>query len=654
MTAEHNPEIAQVERARAARWTAWTALAFCAVVLALMLVNAIQARSVHPIEARSLEALQHELLLRPDDEQLRARVRREDVRIRREYFRHRDFALRGAWLLLAGIVVFLAASEAARRAQYSPPEPRSDAAVRARASAEATFRAVAALGGALGGLLLTMAVLARHDTVAEYVRAAAKGPILPPPGRTAAQAGPDKPGGAVGLPVAGLQASQGGTQDAIPTPEGSRLSGPGTLMTPVAEGSTSGAPSAGASLLAGKPLPSVVPVMPPGWDANWPRFRGPAGTGEARKAQPPLRWDAQTGLGVLWKTPIPLPGWNSPIVWGDRIFVSGADDRRREVYCLSLQTGAIQWRTSVPYSAGAPAPKVLAATGYAPSTLATDGQRVVAVFVNGDVFCLDMEGKIIWQRSLGPLENQYGHASSPIIFGSGVILQLDQGHSAEDGKSALLALDLASGKTVWQIKRPVGATWSTPIIALVDGKEQLITTASPWVIAYDPHDGRELWRADCLGGEVAVSPVLGKGYVLVANQGSNSAAIRPDGRGDVSKTAVAWTGGDGLPDIVSPLVFDDLMLLVTTEGYLTCVDVKTGKVVWQHDVEATIRASPVLVGDRIYLTDASGVTRILKTGHSYQELGRCPIGEEVNATPAFVGTRVVIRGKSSVYCVGER
>lgn len=638
-----NSENTRMAGASAATWTARVALVYCAVVLMLMLVNAVVARSAYPVNVARLESLQHDLRLRPDDEALRQKVRAEDRRIRTAYFRHRDFALRGAWLLLAGIVVFLVASELARRAVPEVPTPRPDAAARARAAAESTYRAMVGFGGVLAGALLTLAVLARHDTAAEYVRAAQHA-------RPSTTRGVTSSAVPASSPAAAANATQ---MVSIPEPEGGTLSGPGTTMVPFPTESAPSSPSGGPATLLKAPLPEVLPLVPPGWQGQWPRFRGPGGVGVAAGAKPPTRWNAGTGDGILWKTPIPLPGWNSPIVFGKRVFVTGADERTREIYALDADTGAIVWRTAVPWPSGVPLPKVQHDTGYAPATMATDGARVVAVYANGDVACVDVNGKLLWVQSFGPLENPYGHASSPVIFGSGVIVQLDQGHS-EDGKSRLVALDLVSGRTVWQIQRPVGAAWSTPILITVNGSEQLITTASPWVIAYDPHNGRELWRADVLGGEVAVSATVARGYVLVANQGSNSAAIRPDGRGDVTKSAVAWTAGDGLPDIVSPLAWDDLMLLVTTDGFLTCVDVKTGKPVWDADLRASVKASPVLADGRIYILDTDGTMHIAPAARSFSVAATCPVGEKAHATPAFVGNRIYIRGQNHVYCVGAR
>lgn len=637
----------------AAQRTARVAVVFAGIVLALMVANAVASRSEDPAKATRLIELQHQLTLHPGDEALRARVRNEDKRVRQDYLRHRDFALRGAWLMLAATVVYLLASEVVRRRQPQLPAPRPDAATRARMAAEATFRSVVTVGGILAGTLATLSVLARHDSLAEYARAADRSPARTVASAQSARDASNAPAPtAPGLPIASASPQAAGS-GSVAQPEGGTLSGPGTLLVPMPTDRGAPPKPAAAPELAKKPAPTVRASLAPGWAENWPRFRGPEGTGVALNRKPPIKWDGAKGENVLWKTAIPLPGWNSPIVWGNRIFLSGATAERREVYAVDLDTGAIVWRTAIPLPAGVPVPKVQADTGYAPSTLATDGARICAMFVTGDVACLDMNGKLLWTRSFGPLENPYGHATSLVIFGSGLILQLDQGHG-DDGKSVLMALDLVSGKTVWQIKRDVGASWSTPIVITVNGSEQLITTASPRVIAYDPHNGKEIWRADVLGGEVAISPVFGPGYVLVANQGSNSAAIRPDSAGDVTKTAVLWTGGDGLPDIASPVVFGNRMLLVMTEGWLTCVHITTGKPAWDADIATTVRSSPVLADGRIYLTASDGVTHIMEAGNAFKLLAKCPLGEEVNASPAFVGSRIIIRGKQHLYCIGAK
>jgi outer membrane protein assembly factor BamB len=174
------------------------------------------------------------------------------------------------------------------------------------------------------------------------------------------------------------------------------------------------------------------------------------------------------------------------------------------------------------------------------------------------------------------------------------------------------------------------------------------------VIAYDPASGQEIWRAKCLSGDVAPSPVYADGVVYAVNAGSALAAIRADGCGDVSESHVLWTASEGLPDITSPLTDGKLLWLLSTGGTLTCYGAKDGKKLYEKDLETLFRSSPVLVGDRLYATSTEGVTFILAAEGTYRELGRCELGEEVDASAAFVDGRIYIRGKENLYCIGER
>jgi outer membrane protein assembly factor BamB len=303
-------------------------------------------------------------------------------------------------------------------------------------------------------------------------------------------------------------------------------------------------------------------------------------------------------------------------------------------------------------SPGAAAPDVSEDTGYAPSTVATDGSHVAAIFVNGDIVCYDFAGKLAWTKRLGVPEDAYGHASSLAVFGSGLIVQFDQGADPTEGKSALYALDFATGKTVWQVKRPVQASWSTPLLAQVGTKTELITCANPCVIAYNPASGTEIWRVSCLTGDVAPSAALGSGFVFACNQGATLAAIRPGGSGDVTKSAIAWTCGDNLPDIVSPLAAGGFVYLATSEGALTCLDARTGKQMWQKQYEAGLRASPILDGKSICLLDYAGVLHFIAISPAFHENAKLELGEESKATPAIAGGRLFVRGKDHLFCLG--
>jgi outer membrane protein assembly factor BamB len=387
---------------------------------------------------------------------------------------------------------------------------------------------------------------------------------------------------------------------------------------------------------------------------EWPRFRGPGGLGVSAYANVPTSWNGKTGDGIAWKAVVPLAGAGSPIVWGDRIFLTGADARRREVYCYQASDGKLLWQKPVVMPAGAAEPpEVSQDAGYAASTGATDGQRVYAIFANGDIACFDFAGQPVWARNVGPLSNTYGHASSLATYRNLLIVQLDQG---ETGKtlSVIRGLDALTGKTVWETSRPVPSSWATPIVVRAASRDLCVTSAKPWVIAYDPATGTELWRAKGLDGDVAPSPTFGGGLVLAACATSKLLAIRPDGQGDVTATRVAWTAEDGLPDIPSPVASDRLVWLVNSSGVLTAYRLKDGSKAYEKELETNVRSSPSLAGDRLYVTSDKGVTLILATGDLFKELGRNELGERVDTSPAFQDGRIYLRGKDHLFAIGKK
>ncbi len=386
---------------------------------------------------------------------------------------------------------------------------------------------------------------------------------------------------------------------------------------------------------------------------RWAQFRGPFAAGLTTLEGPEPGFDVPGGKGLLWKTPVPLPGRSSPVVWDDAVFVTAADETTREVFCFDAASGALRWRQPVPGEKSGDAPEVSADTGYAAPTPVTDGQRVYAIFATGDLGCFDMGGKSVWSRSLGVPDNIYGHATSLLVHRGMLLVQLDQ-ESEEEPRSRLLALDAATGKTTWEAQRDVPASWATPLIVTVDGHEEIITCANPWVIAYDPADGRELWRAECLSGDVAPSPTVVAGMIGVAMDGSSCTAIRPGGSGDVTTTHIAWSFSGMLPDICSPVGTDDFVFLLSTYGYLTCLSTRTGEMVWEQQLEGSFKASPVVAGDHLYLLGDDGKMLVVKVGNGFELLGEGMVGESCEATPALASGRMFIRGAEHVFCVGGR
>ncbi len=385
---------------------------------------------------------------------------------------------------------------------------------------------------------------------------------------------------------------------------------------------------------------------------NWPRFRGADGGGVSAFTNAPASWDLKSGAGLAWKSPVPAPGFNSPIVWDGRVFFSGGDAAKREVFCLDAKTGRPLWRQPIEKVPGSPTQpgEIPDTTGYAAASMASDGRRLYVFFANADLAALSFEGKVLWARSLAPLKNPYGHATSLATWRDRIILQLDQGDS-EEGRSKLYELDGHTGQVIWQKPRKVGASWATPILIEAAGKSQIITLAVPWVIAYSAEDGAELWRVEGLSGEITPSPIFAGGMVFVASPSDKLLAIRPDGQGDVTKTHVVWTTEDNVPDVTSPASNGELVFALTTSGLLTCWNAKDGKKLWEHDYETECHASPSIAANRLYLFTQKGAAVVVEAAPQFKELFRTDMADAFHASPAFVQDRFFLRGVTNIYCI---
>lgn len=398
--------------------------------------------------------------------------------------------------------------------------------------------------------------------------------------------------------------------------------------------------SAGVVITLAADLPS-----PANYHENWPRFRGPDGGGFSLEKDLPVTCDVAAGKNVAWSVEVPAEGFSSPVIWGDRVFLSGGDESKCEVMAFDATTGKVEWEKTVPRPADAADEKfeVPDQCGMAAATVATDGLRVYAIFANGDLAAFDFAGALVWSKRMALPKNPYGHAASLLTVGDLLIVQFDQG-DPDDHLSKLYALDGATGKVVWEQPRPVGASWATPLIFDAGGLPQIATLAVPWVIAYAVKDGAELWRAECLDGEVTPSPIFAAGQLLVVSPASKLQSIRPDGRGEVTKSHLGWMAEDGIPDISSPVSDGTLVFVVNTGGTITCYDTKDGRKQWEHDLGEEIHASPSVAGGRVYLLTRKGTLITVAAAREFQELGRGTLGEPIVASPAIAHGHMVIRG----------
>lgn len=386
-----------------------------------------------------------------------------------------------------------------------------------------------------------------------------------------------------------------------------------------------------------------------GSENQWPGFRGPNGIGVVTDRNPPLSFDAKTNKNIKWKISLPKQGMSSPIAWGSQVYLTGADEESRQLYSIDADTGKLRWTHDVQGLEDEPSegtlPKVLDETGYAASTPTTDGRFIAAVFATGELVCVDFKGNRIWSKHLGVPNNHYGHASSLLNDSDRLFVQFD--HSLN---SKLYAFDFATGKIVWQVERKEIA-WSSPILIESIGKRELIVSNSKSVDSYDPKSGKLIWHVDCLAGEVAASPAYSEGIVVVASEGAAATAIDIAAATDTSR--IRWQWKESLPDTASPVASNGMVIIPTGFGVVSCLDIKTGKLLWEHQFDIGFLSSPIIVGDKVFLADLTGKLQIFKISTTFELLSECNLGEAIYATPSFAETRIFIRGVNQLFCIAQ-
>jgi len=417
--------------------------------------------------------------------------------------------------------------------------------------------------------------------------------------------------------------------------------------------------------------------------ANWPQWRGPDGSGISHEKNLPAEW-APT-KNIKWKTPIAGRGHSSPIVWGNRIFlttaiegevVAGAKAAKHmlggkeflhpdsvganrkhtfKVIALNRDSGKILWE-SVAWE-GTPYDDRHRKSSYAASTPATDGKLVYAFFGAEGLYAFDFNGKLAWKAQLGNIGTiGMGTGTSPILYDNFVIVQCDE----ENGQASfIVALDKKTGKEAWRTPRKVQISWSTPLLVKTATRSELITSGTEMVVSYDPATGKELWRHKGVESNAIPSPVANNEMVfLVAGFPAKIAmAIKLGGSGDLTGTPnVPWSYAKGTAYVPSPILYGDYLYLTTDRGILTCIDAKTGEVKYEGGripIPATFTASPIAFEGKILMTSEDGDTFIVKAGPKHEVIGTNSIGEAVYASPAVADGRIFIRGEKNLYSIGN-
>jgi outer membrane protein assembly factor BamB len=419
--------------------------------------------------------------------------------------------------------------------------------------------------------------------------------------------------------------------------------------------------------------------------SNWPQWRGPEGLGVSEEKNLPTEWGADKN--VLWKTAIPGRGHSSPIVWGNRIFLttcvegevvpgakavhhvrkgetwvhpdSVAGDRKQtlKVLCLDRNSGNILWERTA-YE-GVVYDDRHRKNTYASSTPVTDGKFLYAFFEAEGLYCYDFAGKLIWKISLGKFAKMgMGPGTSPALYKHLLFLQCDQEDGGPD-VSFLAAVDKRTGKEVWRVKRNHRKTHATPLIAHIGNRVELIASGAESIVSYDPSTGKELWRADGVKGHAIPSAVAGRDMVVVSAgyPSKRAIGIKLGGSGNLAGTPnVVWTYDKGTAYVTSPILYGDYVYLVSDKGILTCIEAATGEIKYEGGrvpMPTSFSASAVAFDGKIFLTSEDGDTFVIKAGPAHEVIGTNSVGEMVLASPAISQGRIFIRGDKHLYCIGE-
>ena len=395
---------------------------------------------------------------------------------------------------------------------------------------------------------------------------------------------------------------------------------------------------------------------------NWPEFRGPERQGNSAEKNLPLKWSQKEN--IRWKAAIPGDSWSTPIVWGDRVFLTTATDKGESCRIVSLDagTGKVLWDREVFRQKPR---KKETRNSYATPSPVTDGERVYAVYSDGSFVAVNFAGEVVWTNRDHPFYSQHGLGASPVLTGGLLIMTMDASSEGEDkligwqkpwDKSYVLALDAKTGKERWKTMRGVTrishgtpTLWTGP-----DGRVQVVSEAGDVVQGFDRDTGEKLWTSVVEGEGKVPSTLVAEGMVFTAGgfRGRESIkAFRLGEKGDLQEKNLVWEQKKGNPKVPSMVHVKPYLFTVNDTGFATCLKADTGEVVWYERVSGGFSASPVHADGRLYLLDNNGDTTVIEAGPQFKVLAKNPLGEPTQASMAVSGGRLFIRTDKSLYCV---
>lgn len=398
--------------------------------------------------------------------------------------------------------------------------------------------------------------------------------------------------------------------------------------------------------------------------ADWPAWRGPTGQGHGDETTVPLKWGAKDN--VKWKVPLAHPGNSTPVVWGDSVFLTQANEGGtvRSLLCLARADGKVRWQKDVAY---AEKEKNWKNFPYANASPATDGERVVACFGSAGLYCYDLAGNELWKRTdLGTWEDDFGNSASPVLHGDLVIQWC--GPNRAKGRNYLLAVNKATGKTAWEHDESFGS-WATPLITKVNGQDQLIVGQSRdvksapqekwgYLKGFDPKTGQELWKCQGLNSFVYTSALCGDGVaVAMCGYGGSALAVKLGGAGDITKDRLWLHPRPAEQRVGSGVIVGDHVYMVDENGTPHCYVLKTGEDLWKSESRlkgGLTWGSVVHAGGRLYVLMRDGSTVVLAASPKFEVLAVNPLGagEQTNSSPVVSNGEVFIRTHKHLWCVG--